>query len=81
MPYYVYVLKSEATGRSYIGHSKDIHNRVEEHNNGKSLATRGRGPWKLVYHEKFDNRSDAMKREYYYKSQSGRLKLKEDNIL
>ena len=81
MEYYVYVLKSVSTGRSYIGHSGNLINRVEEHNSGKSLATHGRGPWELVYHEIFKSRSDAMKREKYFKTQIGRLNLKKKCVL
>jgi putative endonuclease len=79
--FYVYVLKSASTGRSYIGHSKDLNNRVTEHNSGKSKATRGKGPWRLVYQEEFQTRSEAMKREYYFKSRTGRIILKERGIL
>jgi len=81
MAYFVYVIKSEKTGKSYIGHSKELKNRVTEHNAGKSKSTRGKGPWKLIHFEEFDSRSEAMKREYYYKSQTGRLVLKEKGIL
>lgn len=81
MQYYVYILKSNSTGRSYIGHSKDLANRVEEHNNGKSKSTRNSRPWKLLYHEEFKSRSDAIKRERYFKTVEGRKYLKLRNIL
>ena len=81
MPYYVYILKSDSTGKSYIGHSKDIVNRVSEHNDGKGISTRNGRPWKLVYHEEFESRSDAMKREKYFKSVEGRKELKTQGIL
>ncbi|MEN8262279.1 MAG: GIY-YIG nuclease family protein [Nitrospirota bacterium] len=81
MGFYVYALKSKSTGRSYIGHSKELNNRVAEHNADKGKSTRGRGPWELVYYEEYESRSDAIKREYFFKSQPGRLFLKGKNIL
>ena len=68
MGFFVYVLKSESSGRSYVGHSKDLSKRFSEHNIGKSKTTRGKGPWKLVYSEEYKPRSDAAKREQYFKT-------------
>jgi putative endonuclease len=81
MPYYVYILKSNSTGKSYIGHSKNLSNRVQEHNDGKSLSTRNGRPWNMVYHEEFQSRSEAMKREKYFKTVEGRKYLKLRSIL
>jgi len=81
MGFSVYILKSELSGRSYIGHSKDLSKRVFEHNSGKSKATRGKGPWKLVYYEEYYTRSDASKREQYFKTVDGRIELKKNGIL
>jgi putative endonuclease len=81
MPYYLYILKSESRKASYVGHTDDLTKRLGEHNCGKSLSTRGKGPWRLAYHEKFDTRSEAALRERYYKSIHGRLELKAKGIL
>jgi len=81
MGFSVYVLKSESGSRSYIGHSKDLLKRICEHNIGKSKATRGKGPWKLVYSEEYKSRSDASKREKYFKTVEGRIELKKKGIL
>ncbi|TAL78417.1 MAG: hypothetical protein EPN88_02165 [Bacteroidetes bacterium] len=45
MSFYVYILKSESTENSYVGHTKDLQRRLEEHNNGKSLSTRKKRLW------------------------------------
>ncbi len=70
--YYTYILQSESTGRYYIGHTKDITTRLHQHNHhdaiGSSSTRRLKGPWKIVYLEDFDTRSDAMKREREFKS-------------
>ena len=81
MPYYVYLLKSLKTGTSYVGHTSDLPRRVEEHNNGKNKYTKNKAPWKLLYHEEFPTRSDAMRREKFYKSIDGRLELKNKGLL
>ena len=60
---FVYVLRSESSGRFYIGSTDDLERRMSEHLRGHSLATRGRGPWKLVYKEPFDSLLEARRRE------------------
>ncbi|TSA44493.1 GIY-YIG nuclease family protein [bacterium] len=77
--YYVYVIKSLEYGTRYVGSSDNILRRVSEHNLGKCRYTSGRKPWKLVYKEKFETRSEAMKRERFLKSGQGRKWL-DDNL-
>ena len=60
---FVYILQSESTHHFYIGSTNDLTRRQEEHARGHSLATRGRGPWKLVYQEEYESLSDARRRE------------------
>jgi putative endonuclease len=81
MPYFVYVLKSESTNSSYVGHTANLEIRLAEHNNGKSLSTRGKRPWRLVYSEECTTRSEATSMEGYFKSVKGRLELKAKGIL
>ena len=76
MEYFVYVLKSEIDGRLYKGQTTDIENRLKEHNAGKTKSTKGFIPWKLVYFEQFDFIQEAVAREKYFKSGSGREFLK-----
>jgi putative endonuclease len=64
---FVYILQSESTGRFYVGSTDDLEKRISEHRRGKDLATRGRGPWKLVYQEQFEILADARRREYEIK--------------
>ncbi len=81
MPYFVYVLKSESDGSSYVGHTSNLDKRLFEHNNGKSLSTRKKRPWRLIYQEEFLTRSEAILREHHFKSIQGRLELKAKGIL
>ena len=77
MEYFVYVLESEIDGRLYIGQTSDIEKRLTEHNSGKTKSTKGYKPWKLVYFETFETRDEALLREKYFKTGSGREFLKD----
>jgi putative endonuclease len=73
--FYVYVLTSEKTGRSYVGSTDDLDRRLSQHNAGHSKSTRHGVPWRLVHSESFETRSEAMVRENYYKTGKGRAEL------
>lgn len=64
---YVYLLQSKRTGKFYLGWTKDIKRRLEEHNTGKSHYTRSRGPWELIGYEVYSCAEDAKKRERAFK--------------
>ena len=65
---YVYILQSKSTGRFYVGSTSDLERRLVEHHRAHSLATRGRGPWVLVYQEEFPTLREARQRERQIKS-------------
>ena len=77
---YVYVLSSEATGLLYVGMTKDVDNRLREHNAGKSKFTKGHRPWKLIYTELHENYESGRKREKYLKSAAGKRWLKKQDL-
>lgn len=70
--FYVYILKSESTGRYYKGSTNDLHRRMGEHQRGKDHATKSGGPWKLVHVEQYQTRKEAAHREKYLKSLKSR---------
>ncbi len=70
--YYIYVLLSINYGTRYIGSTENPIKRVIEHNSGKVKYTKGRRPWRLIYNERYNTRSDARQRELYLKSGQGR---------
>jgi len=72
MRFCVYILRSESSGRYYIGQTHDLQKRLAYHQANYSKSLKNRGPWKLVYHEEFPTRSDAVRRERYLKSQKDR---------
>ena len=71
--FFVYILKSLKDGDLYIGSTNDLRRRVEEHNSGKSLATKLRAPFKLIYYEAYTSENDARHREHNLKLRSRAL--------
>ena len=70
MPYFVYLIVSKIKNKkkiSYVGYTGNLKKRLDLHNSGKGAKfTRGK-KWKLVYYEKYDSKSSAMKNEYILK--------------
>lgn len=64
---YVYILLC-GDGSLYTGWTNNLEKRFKDHCSGKGAKyTRGRGPLKIIYFETFENKVDAMKREYAIK--------------
>ena len=64
---YVYILRC-SDDTLYTVWTNDLEKRIKAHSNGTGAKyTRGRGPVELVYFEEFDDKKDAMKREYEIK--------------
>jgi len=70
--YYTYILKSDKSGRYYIGHTLSINLRLTEHNSGRVKSTRNKGPWQCVYFESFETRLEANRRELEIKNKKSR---------
>jgi putative endonuclease len=66
--YYVYILQSRKDKSLYIGYTTDLKKRFQQHNDGKSKATKPFRPYILIFYEAFLNRIDAKRREEYLKS-------------
>ncbi|MBI2338227.1 GIY-YIG nuclease family protein [Candidatus Daviesbacteria bacterium] len=77
--FYVYILLSTKDHKYYYGSTNNIERRFFEHNCGKVDSTKNRRPLKLHYVETFNERKDALKREFFFKKRSGYkwLKMKE----
>lgn len=65
--HYIYMVEcSDKT--LYTGYTNNLESRIKAHNAGKGAKYTGsRLPVRLVYFETFDNKNDAMKREWYIK--------------
>ena len=75
--YYVYLLENENDKSWYIGFTTNIKERVDAHNQGKGgRTTKLKADWKLIYHEMYLDKMDAIGREKFLKSGSGRRYLK-----
>lgn len=73
---YVYMVMC-ADGSLYTGWTTDTERRVAVHNSEKGAKyTRGKRPVKLVYSERFDTKSEALKREWAIKKLSHDEKMK-----
>ena len=72
---YVYLLRC-ADGTLYCGWTTDLTARLEAHNSGNGAKyTRSRRPVELVYHEEYEDRHEALSREYRIKRLSRQEKL------
>ena len=64
---YFYVLLC-ADQALYAGYTNDLDKRIKAHNAGQGAKyTKARRPVELVYSETFSDKSEAMKREYWFK--------------
>lgn len=71
--YFVYIVRC-ADDTLYTGIATELERRIEEHNSsGKGAKyTRTRRPVVLVYHESYETRSEASRREYQIKKRMSR---------
>ena len=72
LPFCVYILKSQADGHLYIGFTTNLQRRLTEHIRGLSDATAPRRPFDLIYCEYHASKMDALRREGYFKTSSGK---------
>jgi len=73
--YYCYILQNEKDGGLYVGYTKNLKERVEQHNHGKLPATKPRRPFELIFYSAFTNKYDALESEKYYKTIAGRRRI------
>ena len=73
---YVYLLKC-GDGSLYCGWTTDLEARVEQHSLGRGAKyTRSRLPVKLVWYETYEDRHEALSREWHIKRMSREEKMK-----
>ena len=56
---FVYILKSQKTGRYYIGSSSNVQQRLQKHNAGLVPATKNFIPYKLMFFRKYSDMAEA----------------------
>lgn len=78
----VYILKC-GDDSLYTGYTNNLENRLEMHEAGKGAKyTRGRGPFQVMFIEKFPTKEAALKREYEIKqlTRKGKFQLIRDKL-
>jgi putative endonuclease len=76
-----YILQSLYDGSFYYGHSKNLDQRLIAHNKGRVRYTKARRPWKVHYFEEFKTKSQAYRRELFFKSIEGYKYLRASGII
>lgn len=72
---YTYILKC-ADGTLYTGWTNDLQKRLTAHNSGTgSKYTKTRLPVELIYFEEFEDKKEAMSREWHIKRLTREEKL------
>ena len=69
--YYAYLLKL-SNNKIYTGSTKDLKQRIADHNEGKNISTKPFRPIKLVYYCAFPTKTQGLKFELYLKTGSGK---------
>ena len=79
--YAVYILYSHKDQHFYIGYTTNFIRRMSEHEEGRSKSTACRRPFSVLLCEYYFAKADALRREDYFKTSTGkrtlRLMLKE----
>jgi len=79
--YFIYVLKSIENRKRYIGYtSKDVQERLLEHNSGSGRWTKYNGPFELAHAQECEDLREAREFEKFLKSGQGRQCLDELGI-
>lgn len=72
---YVYILRC-GDDSLYTGWTNNLEKRIKAHSNGKGAKyTKARLPVELVYFEEFEDKIEAMRREYAIKKLTRKEKL------
>jgi len=75
--HYLYILLNEAKTRTYTGVADDVNKRLAVHNAGRVKASRPYIPYHIIHTESFETLKEARQKERFYKSTTGRRRIKE----
>lgn len=84
--WFVYVLVSMTTQRTYVGVTNDLRRRLDQHNGmmpGGAKSTRQARPWRIgCTHGPFETKSEALSVEFRLKKFRGldRLRVRADQV-
>ncbi|MFH1878931.1 MAG: GIY-YIG nuclease family protein [Candidatus Omnitrophota bacterium] len=77
---HVYILLNEAKTRTYAGVADDVNKRLALHNAGRVKAARPYRPYNITHTEEFGTLKEAMQKEKFCKSTTGRRRIKEMRV-
>jgi putative endonuclease len=72
-----YILYSEKIDKYYVGSTDDLEWRLARHNKGWGKFTERGIPWRIVYSEQFDAKTEALKRKREIKKKKSRKYIEE----
>ncbi len=75
--WFTYILHSLKIDRYYIGSTDNLEWRLERHNLGWGRYTKKGIPWKLVYYESCQTKTEALKKENEIKRMKSRKYIEE----
>jgi predicted GIY-YIG superfamily endonuclease len=76
MPYTVYVLRSEKSGRLITGTTQDMEKHLIDHNSGRVEPTKLMRPMRLLHFEVYGTPKEAASRERELRTSRGRDDLR-----
>jgi len=74
--FYTYILINKSASKTYTGSTTNLGRRLSEHNSGKVSFSRAYRPYEIVHYEVFESQKEAREKEKFYKSTTGRRRLK-----
>ena len=69
--FYVYIITSKKDSSRYVGVTKNLKNRLSEHNNLETKSNKSKAPYILSWYCAFNTKIKAYDFEKYLKSSSG----------
>ena len=66
--FYTYILRSKKNNDIYVGSTSDVDNRIKLHNAGRIRSTKTNKPWELLECYEFESRSEAFRKEMFFKT-------------
>ena len=68
MNYTVYIIYSSISNLHYIGHTNNLTERLNRHNQNRNKFTKGKGPWELVISHCVNSKPEAYRFELKLKA-------------
>ncbi len=72
----IYWLISQDYRKTYVGYTDNLKERIQKHKKGHVRSTKNFGNFRFCRIEKVSSKTEAIKRERYWKSAAGKKRLK-----